>query len=478
MAIIGPIWKWDAVDVAASIRSGLISSREAVQASLDRLAAVNPLINAVTVVHAELALAQADDADRAVRCGDALGLLHGVPMTTKENVDQTGAATSHGVVAFKDNIASADSPAIANLRKSGAIVIGRTNMSAFAMRWHTDNDLHGPTWNPWDRLVTAGGSSGGAAASLAAGITALAHGNDYGGSIRYPAYCCGVVGLKPTLGRVPHFNPSAKEERSLTAQLFSVQGPMARRVRDLRVALQAMSPGDACDPSWVPAPLEGPTLGRPIRVAMTVNPSGLGVHPAVEEAVRKAADVLIRAGYEVEEVEPPDTDAVADLWWQLAWWEINALSGAAIQKFGDDGVKRAIEMYVESAPKVDLQAYMRGVAARATHLRKWLQFLERYPLILGPVSAELPFLVDFDLQPGLDGETLRRAQRLLIAVNLLGLPAVAVPTGLSNGIPVGVQLIGSPFKEDLCLDAAEVIEAELKLDTPIDPRMTVPVAPS
>jgi amidase len=469
--MIGPLWTWDAVDVASGIRTGLISSREAVQASLARLAAVNPVINAVTVVHAEQALLQADKADRAVLRGDALGLLHGVPVTTKENVDQAGSATSHGVVAFTDDVASADSPVVANLRKAGAIVVGRTNMSAFAMRWHTDNDLHGPTFNPWSRQVTAGGSSGGAAASVAAGITAIAHGNDYGGSIRYPAYCCGLVGIKPTLGRVPHFNPSAKDERSLTLQMFSAQGPIARRVRDLRVALQAMSLGDARDPAWVNAPLEGPISARLPRVAMTVNPSGLGVHPAVEDAVRKAADVLVCAGYEVEEVEPPDTNAVAELWWRLAWWEINALSGSAIRKFGDEGVQRAFEMYVASTPKVDLQGYMRGLAARATHLRRWLQFLEHYPLILGPVSTELPFLVDFDLQPGLSGETVRRAQRLLIAVNLLGLPAVSVPTGLSNGMPVGVQLIGSQFREDLCLDAAQAIEARLRLDTPIEPRL-------
>jgi amidase len=469
--MIGPLWTWDAVDVASGIRTGLISSREAVQASLDRLAAVNPAINAVTVVHAQQALLQADEADRAVLRGDALGLLHGVPVTTKENVDQAGSATSHGVVAFKDDVASADSPVVGNLRKAGAIVVGRTNMSAFAMRWHTDNDLHGPTFNPWNRQVTAGGSSGGAAASVAVGITAIAHGNDYGGSIRYPAYCCGLVGIKPTLGRVPHFNPSAKDERSLTLQLFSAQGPIARQVRDLRVALQAMSLGDARDPAWMNAPLEGPRSARLPRVAMTINPSGLGVHPAVAEAVRTAADALICAGYEVDEVEPPDTDAVAELWWRLAWWELNELSGTAIRKFGDEGVQRAFEMYVESTPKVDLHAYMKGVAARATHLRKWLQFLERYPLILGPVSTELPFMVDFDLQPGLSGETVRRAQRLLIAVNLLGLPAVAVPTGLSNGIPVGVQLIGSQFREDLCLDAAQAIEAQLKLDTPIEPRL-------
>jgi amidase len=470
MSMIGPIWQWDAVDVAMGIRSRLISSREAVQASLDRLEAVNPAINAVTVTHAEHALAQADDADRAVARKDVLGLLHGVPVTTKENVDQAGQATSQGVVAFKNHIASADSPVVTNLHKAGAIIMGRTNMSAFAMRWHTDNDLHGPTFNPWSRRFTAGGSSGGAAASVAAGITAIAHGNDYGGSIRYPAYCCGLVGLKPTLGRVPHFNPSAKDERSLTPQLFSVQGPLARRVRDLRLGLQAMSLGDARDPAWVPAPLEGPGSSRLPRVAMTTNPSRLGVHPAVEDAVRKAADALAQAGYEVEEVEPPDTDAVAELWWHLAWWEFNELSGPGIRKFGDEGVKRAFELYVKSTPTADLQGYMRAVAARATHLRKWLLFLERYPLILGPVSTELPFLVDFDLQPEMTGEKLRQAQRLLIAVNLLGLPAVAVPTGLSNGIPVGVQLIGSPFREDHCLDAAQAIEARLALDTPLDPR--------
>ncbi|UTD28667.1 amidase family protein [Bradyrhizobium sp. WD16] len=465
-----PIWKWDAVEIAFGIRSGLISCREAVEASLDRLTAVNNSINAVTVVHAEQALDHADEADRAVSRGDALGPLHGVPLTIKENVDQTAASTTQGVVALKDNVATADSSPVMNLRKAGAIVIGRTNLSTFALRWHSDNDLRGPTYNPWNRAYTPGGSSGGAAASVAAGITALAHGNDYGGSIRYPAYCCGVVGIKPTLGRVPAFNPSAKDERSLTSQLFSVQGPLARRVRDLRIALGAMAVGDVRDPWWVPAPLQGPAIGRPIRVAMTSDPSGIGVDPAVDKAVRQAGKALERAGYQVEEVEPPNTAAVADLWWQLAWWETKEMSEPFIRSVGDQGVKRALDMYLASAPKVDLQAYMRGVAARATHIRSWLQFLEQYPLILGPVSTELPFLADFDLHPDMTGEKIKHAQRLMIAVNLLGLPAVAVPTGLASGLPVGVQLIGSRFREDLCLDAAEAIEAQLRVETPIEPK--------
>jgi amidase len=204
---------------------------------------------------------------------------------------------------------------------------------------------------------------------------------------------------------------------------------------------------------------------------MTTNPSQIGVHSVVEEAVRRAGDALARAGYHVEEVEPPDTDAAAELWWRLAWWEINELSGTAIRTFGDEAVKRSFQMYMESTTKIDLVAYTRGIAYRATLMRDWLQFLKRYPLILGPVSTELPLLADFDLQPETTGETIRRAQRLLIAVNLLGLPAVAVPTGLSNGLPVGVQLIGSQFREDLCLDAAEVIEAQLAIDTPIEPNL-------
>jgi amidase len=466
--MIGPIWKWDAVDVAAGIREGLISSREAVQASLDRLAETNPAINAVTVVDAEKALIEADSADRARRRGDHLAPLHGVPVTFKENVDQTGFATNHGVAAFKDNVASEDSPSVSNLRRAGAISMGRTNMSAFAMRWHTDNDLHGPTLNPWNPRHTAGGSSGGAAASVAVGITSIAHGNDYGGSIRYPAYCCGLVGIKPTVGRVPHFNPSVKEERSLTAQLFSVQGPLARRVRDLRLALDAMSQGDMRDPSWVPTAHQGPRLPGPLRVAMTINPSQSGVHPAVVDAVRSAGNALSKAGYEVEEVDPPETNAVADLWWRLAWWEVNTLSGAAIRKFGDAGVKQAMEIYLESTPDVELHGYMRALADRMTHIRRWQQFLERYPLVLGPVSTEPPFPIGFDTAGGMTGDELKTAQRLLIAVNLLGLPAAAVPTGLSNGLPIGVQIIAPPFREDLCLDAAEVIERQLRLETPIE----------
>ncbi len=166
-----------------------------------------------------------------------LGPLHGVPVTIKENVDQQGCATVNGVAAFKDVIAPADSPVVANWKKAGAIIIGRTNTPAFSFRLDTVNDYRGRTYSPWSRNVTPGGSSGGASSSVAAGITPLAHGNDIAGSVRYPAYCTGLAGLRPSFGRVPAYNPSGKTERVISAQLMSVQGPLARSVRDVRAGI-------------------------------------------------------------------------------------------------------------------------------------------------------------------------------------------------------------------------------------------------
>src|SRR5438876_8208252 len=239
------LWRWDAVDLAAAIRTRRISSHEATRAVLERLAAVNPVLNAVTVLLADQALAAADRADAAVRRGDALGPLHGVPVTIKENIDQEGVATPNGVPAFKDLVAKSDSPPVANWRRAGAVIVGRTNTPAFSLRWHTDNELRGRTYNPWNRARTPGGSSGGAAAALACGIGPLAHGNDLGGSIRYPAFCCGVTGIRPSMGRVPSHNPSVAEETPLVAQLIAVNGLLARRVRDLRLGLEPLSARDA-----------------------------------------------------------------------------------------------------------------------------------------------------------------------------------------------------------------------------------------
>jgi amidase len=463
------LWRWDAGALAAAIRRGKISSREATRAVLGRLEAVNPKLNAVTVVLAEQALASADRADAAVRRGQPLGPLHGVPVTIKENVDQEGAATTNGVVAFKGLVAATDSPPVASWRRAGAVIVGRTNTPAFSLRWHTDNELRGRTFNPWARERTPGGSSGGAAAALASGIAPLGHGNDLGGSVRYPAYCCGVAGIRPTLGRVPAYNATTVEERPLGIQLMSVQGPLARRVADVRLGLAAMAARDPRDPWWAPAPLDGPPAARPIRVALTVDPAGLGVHPEVAAAVRRAGAALAEAGYAVEEFEPPDVAGVARCWTAIVMNETRHVTQPVLREHGGVDLNRSLDFFLAATPDVDLAGYMKALATRSKHVRDWMLFLERHPLVVGPVSTEPPFEVGFDTATAARAGQVFTAQRLLVAVNLLGLPAVAVPAGAAGGLPLGVQVIGSRYREDLCLEAAEVIEARHGLATPIDP---------
>src|SRR5438093_11054730 len=230
------LWRWSAVETAAAIRRRDISCVEAVQAALDRLQAVNTKVNAVTVDLSQAAREETKRADAILASGVAPGLLHGVPITVKENVDQRGQATPNGVVAFERMVAAEDSIIVANLRKAGAIIMGRTNTPEFSYRWFTDNPLRGLTKNPWAEDRTPGGSSGGAAAAVALGIGAIAHGNDLGGSLRYPAYACGVATIRPSLGRLASYNPSALEEGPPVIQLMRVQAPIARQVRELRLA--------------------------------------------------------------------------------------------------------------------------------------------------------------------------------------------------------------------------------------------------
>lgn len=463
------IWKWDAVDIAQGIREGLISSRDAVQASLSRMADVNPRLNAVVVDLGAQALAAADVADSAVARGETLGPLHGVPISIKINIDQQGEATSNGVVAFANNVALSDSPVVANFRAAGAVIVGRTNTPAFSSRWATDNDLHGRTLNPWSADHTPGGSSGGASASVAAGITPIAHGNDLAGSIRYPAYCTGIAGLRPSFGRVPAFNPSAPVERSLSLQLMAVQGPLARRVADLRLALEVMSRRDHRDPWWVPAPLRGPQRSGPIRVALSVDPTGTGVHPHVAAALARAADALSAAGYAVEAVDPPDMGAIAEDWHVLSRAEAPRYMLDGVHALGDADIKKSIYWHMETPPRPTVDEYMDALARRATWLRRWNVFLERYPLVLCPVSLAPPFLHGTDVSTEESFNEIVRTQAPCFAIPLLGLPGIAVPTGVVDGLPSGVQLVAGHFREDTILDAAEAIERQVPMNTPIDP---------
>src|SRR5436190_12666294 len=238
------LWRLSAAEIASLIGSKKVSAAEAATAALARLDAVNPKINAVVDHKPAEVLAQAAAIDAAIGRGEDVGPLGGVPITVKVNIDQAGFATTNGLKLQRDAIAKSNNPVIDNLRKSGAVILGRTNCPAFSYRWFTTNLIHGDTRNPRDPGITPGGSSGGAGAAVAAGIGHIAHGTDIAGSIRYPAYACGVHGLRPTVGRIAAFNASLPE-RTIGAQISAVSGPLARTIGDLRIALRAMSGRDA-----------------------------------------------------------------------------------------------------------------------------------------------------------------------------------------------------------------------------------------
>ena len=471
-------WAKTAVEIAAAIRAKQVSAEEVMASHLARVDAVNGKLNAITVRMDREAMADARAADKAQSEGRPLGPLHGVPVTIKENVDQKGQATTNGVEAFKDTVAPDDSPVVANLRKAGAIAMGRTNTPEFSLRYFTDNVLRGATFNPWDKALTPGGSSGGAGAAVAAGMGAIGHGNDLGGSIRYPAYANGIVGIRPTFGRVPAYNPTQSEERPPTIQLMSVQGPHCRTVADTRLALEAMAQRDPRDPWWVPAPIEAAAMHRPPRAAICADPGGLGVDPRVKDAVRKAGDALSNAGYQVTEVDGPDVMVAARLWMHLLMADAQVMMEPAIRKYGSHKINNVFDLYKEALPEFygndkpdeSLEGYMRGVAARAGVLRDWTLFLEEHGVFVGPVSAEPPFHVGDDEESAVRSAAIWRANRLTLCHNLTGLPSAAVPTGPVDGVPLGVQIVAQRYREDMALDAAQAVEDACGVATPIDPK--------
>ncbi|MEM0945703.1 MAG: amidase, partial [Pseudomonadota bacterium] len=296
------LWALSATETARMVRGREVSAREVTEAVLARLAEVNPQINAVVQELPEEALATAEKIDATIGAGGDPGPLAGVPVTTKVNVDQKGFATTNGTRLFRDLVATEDNPVVANLRRAGAVIVGRTNTPAFSLRWFCRNSLHGATVNPLNPAITPGGSSGGAGAAVASGIGAIGHGTDIGGSVRYPAYACGIHGLRPTLGRVPAFNATLPD-RLIGAQLMAVSGPLARTVADVDLGYRAMAMADPRDPWWVPVPHD---LGEaPRRAALAIAPESMPVAVEVASALREAASRLSEAGWQVEEITPP-----------------------------------------------------------------------------------------------------------------------------------------------------------------------------
>ena len=426
-----------------------------------RIAEVNPQVNALAWVTPDKALQAADAADAAQARGEPLGPLHGVPVTIKVNVDVQGEPTTDAVAALQDNIAASDSPLVQSLREAGAIIVGRNNAPAFSLRWFTDNAFHGRTLNPFNPAVTPGGSSGGAAAATALGMGAIAHGNDYGGSIRYPAWACGVVGLRTTVGRVPSYKASAPN-RILSNQQMSVQGPLTRSVADARLALQVMARGSALDPQWTPAPLEWADARVPTRVAVFRHWAHSPVDPSASAAVEQAAQWLQAAGYSIEEAEPPHFAEVSAMQMQMVMNDMRRAGEAFMREHGDDALRKALSHYMAVSPVWDRDQYLESLTRRFNIARDWAVFFEHYPLLLMPNSWERQFAIDEDQRSAERTAQIFLAQAPMLGTATLGLPGLSVPTGVVDGLPVGVQLVATRFREDRLLAAGEVIEQAAK----------------
>lgn len=479
--MVDEVFRWSAVEMAAAVRRREISSRELVNVALARLEELHPISNAFSEVFEFEARRDAQAADDATARGVSLGPLHGVPVAWKDNHDVAGRPTTQGspVLAEVAPPAEEDAPPVARYRRAGAVGIGRTRMPPFGMRWTTESEFFGPTRNPWDPYVTAGASSGGAAVAVATGIVPIAQGNDIGGSVRYPASVNGVIGLRPTVGRVPWWDAPQNAGMRLVQRQFQVDGPIARTVADLRIALAVTAGHDYRDPESIPATVAArPVQGRP-RIGVVVEPSGgefaNPCSPEAKAALIEAAGRLSDEGYDVAEVAVPELGQAADLWWKLALIDFQSGGlGDAIDHFADAGMRAAwtsvtarfAERFGELGVKGLLDAWAHRTAVRRSLARR----MESVPILLTAASSRSPFALGDDVATPNAKFELGKDQWPNMAIPVLALPAVGMGVTAPRGrAPLGVQIVGRAWDEDGVLSVAEVLERRRDIVTPIDP---------
>ena len=449
----------DATELARRIRAREVSPVEVLRAHRERAQALNPKLNAI-VTPIEEAESEARKAEAAVLRGDELGPLHGVPVTIKDSFDTAGIRTTRGSKLFEHHVPTADATVVARLKGAGAVPIGKTNLPEFALWWETGNLVFGRTSNPWNLERTAGGSSGGEAAAIAAGLSPLGIGSDLGGSIRLPAHYCGVAGLKPTHGRVPltgHFPE--------TILRFMHAGPLARSVRDLALALTVLSGPDGRDWHAVPVPPpavpEVPDSLAPLRVGWLAERGFGPVDEEVAAIVRRAAEALAGLGAAVEPAEIPGLEAR----------DCNPLTLALYGAEGRPYLEAVIAGRLDelhpmlqkrfAIPLPSLEEYVAAEAEVEGLRRDLAEFFRRYDLLLcptAPIAAHRHELAQVEIA----GQTFpaRAAMRATIPFDLTGSPALSVPFGWSaEGLPIGVQVVGRHFEEETVLRAGMALEA-------------------
>lgn len=454
------IYYADAAELARRITAKELSPVEVMQAHIDRIEAVNPKLNAIVNLQADPAMERAKEAEAAIVRGESWGPLHGVPFTIKDCIDNKGVKTTRGSKLFEDHFPSDDATVVKRLLNAGGIFMGKTNMPEFALWWETGNLVYGFTENPWMIGRTAGGSSGGEASAIASGMSPLGLGSDVGGSIRWPAHVAGLVGLKPTHGRVPltgHFPE--------TLLRFMHVGPMARTVRDVALGLTVIAGTDDDDPYALPVPM--PDFGHlgddlpKLKVGFCPEGPFAPVMREIQEVVKKAAATLGNIGCEVEEVELADwRDRQAQDISMSYFLGEGAFDLDPIIKGREDELAPSMQRRLNQ-PRPSTEDYYKSVQDTEWLRQDIKRYFAKYDLLIVPTSTTTAFEHDSTFIP-INGQDVhgRNSLRITVPFDLTGSPAISVPFGWSGeGLPIGVQIIGRHFDEAAVLHAAAALEA-------------------
>jgi Asp-tRNA(Asn)/Glu-tRNA(Gln) amidotransferase A subunit family amidase len=456
-----------AVSMAEQIRKKRISPVELVEAHLAQIERLNPKLNAFVQVDAERARRAARDAEIAVMQEKTLGPLHGVPLSLKSSLEVAGMRCEAGTRLRAGLVATQDAPLVARLKNAGAIVLGMTNTPELLMAWETDNLLYGRTNNPWDVERTPGGSSGGEAAAIAAGMSAVGVGSDGGGSIRVPAHFSGICGLKPTPGRIPatgHYPVSAGP-----FALIGVVGPMARTVADLKVLFEVMQGPDIGDPCAAPVPVRWPGNDevkkleiKRLKIGYFEDDGRTPVTPETRAAVRTAVEGLRGAGFQVDPFQPEGLEEAGQLWHKF----FVVASGMLLRpmfKGADADLSPILKQFLEWSEPAHTGPTLLDAWIQRDLLRpRFFAQMQQYPILLCPAAA-IPAFRHGERRWQVEGKTVHYldAWSYTEFFNLLGNPAAVVPVGRSSeGLPIGVQIVGRPWEEEQVLFAAAALEKE------------------
>jgi aspartyl-tRNA(Asn)/glutamyl-tRNA(Gln) amidotransferase subunit A len=445
---------------ASALQSRQISALELFEAYQQRIAAVNPHLNAYITLTLDTALQQAQQADREIAAGTYRGPLHGIPMGLKDLYETAGILTSAGSFFFKDHLPASDGFLVRRLKEAGAVLLGKLNMHEIALGVTNESSYFGPCRNPWNREHISGGSSGGSAAAVSAGLCLASLGSDTGGSIRIPASLCGVVGLKPTFGRL-----------SLTGVIplswnLDHAGPLTRSVQDAALMLQALAGYDADDPASVDRPVDDYLSGleagvRGWKIALAGGNFFQEAEPDVLEAVQRAAVVFTNLGAQVEEVELPEARQAAE----ANGWMVTSDAAAYHQErlgMEPQGFSEDVRTRLQSGAALSSSEYARARRMQSLARRSFERLFEKYQVLLAPATP----MAAPRLGSASRVERARQLTRFTAPFNLTGLPALALPCGFSPaGLPLGLQIVSQPWGEALVLRAARAYEQAAAWDT-------------